>query len=79
MGAKAFVLVITSVGKTKEALNKLKKLDGIKSADAVLGPYDIIAEIEGDSIDSLGKLITEHVHKIEGIERTLTCQTIRVA
>jgi DNA-binding Lrp family transcriptional regulator len=79
MGAKAFVLVITSVGHTKGALNKLKKLDGIKSADAVLGPYDIIAEVEGDSIDSLGKLVTEHVHKIEGIERTLTCQTIRVA
>jgi DNA-binding Lrp family transcriptional regulator len=44
-----------------------------------MGPYDIIAVVEGDSIDSLGKLITEHLHKVEGIERTLTCQTIRVA
>jgi DNA-binding Lrp family transcriptional regulator len=79
MGAKAIVLVTTSVGQTKGVLNKLKKLDGVKSADAVLGPYDIIVIVEGDSIDSLGKLITEHLHKVDGIERTLTCQTIRIA
>jgi len=78
MVAKAFVLVTTSVGETKGVLNKLKKLDGVKSVDAVMGPYDIIAEVEGDSIDSLGKLITEHFHKVGGIERTTTCQTIRV-
>jgi DNA-binding Lrp family transcriptional regulator len=78
MVAKAFVLVTTSVGQTKGVLNKVKKLDGVKSVDVVMGPYDIIAVVEGDSIDSLGKLITEHLHKVEGIERTLTCQTIHV-
>ena len=79
MVAKAFVLVTTSVGQTKAAYNKLKKLEGVKSVDVVMGPYDIIVTVEGDSIDSLGKLITQHLHKVEGIERTLTCQTIRVA
>jgi len=79
MAAKAFVLVTTSVGQTKGVLNKLKKLNGIKSVDVVMGPYDIIAVVEGDSIDSIGKLITEHLHKVDGIERTLTCQTIRIA
>ena len=78
MVAKAFVLVTTSVGQAKKVLNELKKLDGVKSVDAVLGPYDIIVEVESDSVDSLGKLITGHLHKVEGIERTLTCQTIRV-
>jgi DNA-binding Lrp family transcriptional regulator len=78
MVAKAFVLVITSVGQTKGVLNALKKLDGVKSVDVVMGPYDIIAEVEGDSIDSIGKLVTAHFHKVGGIERTITCQTIRV-
>jgi len=79
MAAKAYVLVTTSVGQTKAVLNGLKKLDGIKSVDAVMGPYDIIAVVEGDSVDAVGKLITEHFHKIAGIERTTTCQTIRIA
>jgi len=78
MVAKAFVLVITSVGQSKGVLNELKKLGGVKSVDVVMGPYDIIAEVEGDSIDSLGKLITERFHKVAGVERTLTCQTIHV-
>ena len=51
MAAKAFVLVTTSVGQTKSVLTHLKKLDGIKSVDAVMGPYDIIAVVEGESVD----------------------------
>jgi DNA-binding Lrp family transcriptional regulator len=79
MAAKAFVLITTSVGQTKSVLTALKKLDGIKTVDAVMGPYDIIAVVEGESVDTVGKLITEQFHKISGIERTTTCQTIRIA
>jgi DNA-binding Lrp family transcriptional regulator len=79
MAAKAFVLITTAVGQTKAVLNGLKKINDIKSVDAVMGPYDIIAVVEGDSVDSVGKLITEQFHKIAGIERTTTCQTIRIA
>lgn len=79
MAAKAFVLITTSVGQTKSVLTTLKKLEGIKSVDAVMGPYDIIAVVEGESVDTVGKLITEQFHKIAGIERTTTCQTIRIA
>lgn len=78
MAAKAFVLITTSVGQTKAVLNSLKKMEGIKSADAVMGPYDIIAVVEGESVDTVGKIITEQFHKINGIERTTTCQTIRI-
>jgi len=79
MAAKAFVLITTSVGQTKAVLNGLKKLEGIKTVDAVMGPYDIIAVVEGESVDTVGKLITEQFHKVGGIERTTTCQAIRIA
>jgi DNA-binding Lrp family transcriptional regulator len=79
MAVIAFVLVTTTVGKAKEVLRKLTKIDGVKSVDVVLGPYDIIAMVEGDSLESIGKLITGHFHKVEGVERTTTCQTIRVS
>ena len=78
MAAKAFVLITTSVGQTKSVLTGLKKIDGIKSVDAVMGPYDIIAVVEGESVDTVGKIITEQFHKIDGIERTTTCQSIRI-
>ena len=78
MAAKAFVLVTVTVGHTHGVLKALKKLKGVKSADAVMGPYDIIAVIEGNSIDSVGEIVTGHLHKINGIQRTLTCNTIRI-
>ena len=43
MLAKAFVLIETAVGKTKEVVSILKKMEGLKSVDTVTGPYDIIA------------------------------------
>jgi DNA-binding Lrp family transcriptional regulator len=79
MAAKAFVLITTSVGQTKSVLTALKKTEGIKSVDAVMGPYDIIAIVEGASVDTVGKIITEQLHKIGGIERTTTCQSIKIA
>ena len=79
MAVVAFVLVTARIGETKEVLKGLKKIDGVKSVDVVMGPYDIIAVVEGDSLESIGKLITGHFHKVEGVERTTTCQTIRVA
>jgi len=79
MAVTAFVLVTTAVGRTKEVFNGLKKIDGVKSVDVVMGPYDIIVTVEGESLESIGKLITGHFHKVEGLERTTTCQAIRVA
>jgi len=79
MAVVAFVLVTTRIGETKGVLKGLKKIDGVKSVDVVMGPYDIIAVVEGDSLESIGKLITGQFHKVEGLERTTTCQAIRVA
>ena len=78
MAVTAFVLVTTSVGRTKQVLQELRKIDRVKSADAVLGPYDIIATVEGESLESIGKIITLHFHKVDGLERTTTCQAVRV-
>ena len=79
MAVTAFVLITTAVGRTREVLHGLKKIDGVKSVDAVMGPYDIIAVVEGDSLESIGKLITGQLHRVEGLERTTTCQAVRVA
>jgi DNA-binding Lrp family transcriptional regulator len=79
MTAKAFVLIETGVGKTNDVIKILKKTTGIKSVDAVTGPYDIIAIIEGDDLNSIGSLVTGKVHPIAGITRTVTCLSIHVS
>jgi len=76
VAAKAFVLIETAVGKPKEVVAEIRQLEGVKSADLVTGPYDVIATIEGESLNEVGKLVTGKIHPIAGISRTVTCLVI---
>ena len=76
MAAKAFVLIETAVGKTREVEATLKQLEGVNSVDSVTGPYDIIATIEGETLNDIGDLGTAKIHPITGISRTVTCLAI---
>jgi DNA-binding Lrp family transcriptional regulator len=78
MEVKAFVLIETAVGKTKEAHSALQKLNAIKSVDAVTGPYDIIITVEGDDPNAIGKLVADKIHAIPGILRTVICLSLRL-
>jgi DNA-binding Lrp family transcriptional regulator len=78
MAAKAFVLVETAVGKTKDVINILNKSEGIKTVDAVTGPYDIIAVVEGEDLNAIGSMVTNRIHPIPGVNRTVTCLAIKV-
>ena len=76
MAAKAFVLIETAVGRTKEVAGILKQLKGVKSVDAVTGPYDVVVVVEADNLTEIGDLVTNKVHPIPGISRTVTCLAI---
>ncbi len=76
MSAKAFVLIETAVGKTKEVVTTLKKMKGLTSVDTVTGPYDVIAVIEAENLNEIGDIITGKIHAIEGISRTVTCLAV---
>ena len=80
MAAKAFVLIETAVGKTKDVVAALQaqKVKEIKSVDLVTGPYDIIAVVEHDDFNAIGNLVTEKIHPVPGIARTVTCLSIKV-
>ena len=76
MAAKAYVLIETQVGKTKKVVEVMGGLAGVISVDAVTGPYDAIATIQGETLNDVGDLVTSKVHPINGISRTVTCIAI---
>ena len=73
---KAFLLIETQVGKTKDVVDGLVRIKGVASVDMVTGPYDIIATIEAGNLASVGELVTSAVHVIGGIGRTVTCLAV---
>ncbi len=74
--AKAFILIETVVGRTKEVVTGLGNLEGLKSVDTVTGPYDVIAIIEADTLNEIGDIVTQKIHPIAGISRTVTCLAV---
>ncbi|HUU62345.1 MAG TPA: Lrp/AsnC ligand binding domain-containing protein [Dehalococcoidia bacterium] len=76
MAAKAFLLIVTAAGKSSEVVTSLSKLKGVISVDTVTGPYDIIAILQGESLNDVGYLITGKINSIAGISRVVTCLVI---
>lgn len=77
MAARAFVLIETVVGKTKEVVDGLRQIEGIKSVDTVTGPYDVIVIVEAEALNDIGDLVTGKIHPVSGVSRTVTCLAIR--
>jgi hypothetical protein len=51
---------------------------GVTGADAVTGPYDVIALTEARTIDEPGKMAVARVQAIPGVNRTLTCPVVHL-
>ena len=73
MTVKAYVLIETQVGRTKQVVDTIRRLPGVVLVDSVTGPYDAIAIVQGETLNDIGELIVSKVHPIAGISRTVTC------
>lgn len=75
---RAYILIETGVGKTKDVLEAIRSLPNMTSVDAVTGPYDIIAVAEAGDLNAIGDIVTSRVHRVPGISRTVTCLAVDV-
>ncbi|HXG31033.1 MAG TPA: Lrp/AsnC ligand binding domain-containing protein [Thermodesulfobacteriota bacterium] len=73
MAASAYVLVNLSGPQTKGAVGKIRKIKGVKSADIVAGPYDLIVFVEGESQEEVGELVISKIRRTQGVTNTVTC------
>ncbi|MCU1380278.1 MAG: AsnC family transcriptional regulator [Acidimicrobiales bacterium] len=78
MAVSAYILIQTEVGKAADVAIKVGDIDGVVTSDDVVGPYDVIARAEADSMDDLGRMVVSRVQMIEGITRTLTCTVVHL-
>lgn len=78
---RAYVLIETAPGKTKAVRRALAGVSKTTLAhlDAVTGPYDFIAVVEGPTLDAIGRLVTDEIGAVNGVTRTTTCVAISLA
>lgn len=82
MAVRSYILVEAAVGKARSVGEELAKLDHpnakILAVDTVTGPFDVIVQLEAEDLDKLGTVITEAIQKVDGVQRTTTCLSVRL-
>ena len=53
-------------------LNEVRKVSSVKECRRVYGVYDMITELEADSMDALKQVVTWKIRKLQGVRSTLT-------
>ena len=67
---KTFILIVTDPGTTRPVANALKELDLVTGVHEVMGPYDIVVELESPQLTDVPAILSNHIRTIEGIQST---------
>jgi len=76
MAVKAYVLLETETTLTQEAVEEVRRVEGVKTAESVTGPYDIIVTIEVATIDDIASVLRQ-IRSASGINKTTTLIRLR--
>jgi DNA-binding Lrp family transcriptional regulator len=60
------------LGSEDSIVNELRNIDGVKEVYQVYGVYDIVAQVEADTMEKVKETITWKLRKLNGVKSTLT-------
>ncbi len=72
MAVEAYVFIECEHARSKEVLEKLLKIGGVKEAKVVTGPYDLIALVAASNFKVLGDVVISKIQAINHVKKTLT-------
>jgi DNA-binding Lrp family transcriptional regulator len=70
--AIGFVLISAAPAREHDVYNKLSKVPQIVELHPLFGEYDLIAKIQADDFEKLGKIVVDKIRSIEGVIDTKT-------
>ena len=70
--AEAYVLITCEEGNEEKIINELSEINDIVTTNRVIGPYNILVKIKGETIDTVIDTITSDIKTIDKIQYTLT-------
>src|SRR5438132_13952824 len=70
VAVKAYVLIVTDPGATKSVYETLRNVQGVVELHEVMGPYDIVVEIEVAQLVDVKTILSKQIRTICGIQST---------
>ena len=75
---KAYIFIHVLAGSVPEVVSNLRRLDGVTDAHMTFGPYDVVAVVQADDANKLGKLVARQVQPIPGVLDTITSLVVEI-
>ena len=72
MAANAYILVNAEPPSTQDVMKKLQAIHGAVVHE-VLGPYDFVVDLEGDTQEDVTAVLRHKIRPIKGVTNTVTC------
>jgi DNA-binding Lrp family transcriptional regulator len=72
---KAFVLLNTELGMESKIIEALKGVEEITNIYSLYGIYDIIIEMEADTMDKIKEVVFNKVRRLDNVKSTITLLT----
>ena len=72
---KAFVLINTELGQEAAVVEELRKVGGINAVHSLYGIYDVIAEVEAESMDKVKEIVFNNIRRLDSVKTTITLIT----
>jgi DNA-binding Lrp family transcriptional regulator len=73
---KAYILINVRAGEIREVVRQLRSVENVTEASMTFGPYDIVAEVNSEDVNHLGRILSSAIQPIPGILETLTCLAV---
>lgn len=74
----AIVLLNVGRGKVNEVAEQLVNTAGVSEVHSVAGRFELVAILRVQNNEELADLVTDHIRRVEGIERSETLIGFRV-
>ncbi len=74
--AKAYVLINVDTAYTTQVVQRISGLSGVGEVHEVLGPFDVVAEVETTGMEDIVMVLRQEIRVIPGVRNTMTCITV---
>lgn len=72
---KAYVLINTELGQEQTVVEALSRVPEIKGVHSLYGIYDVIAQVEAESMDKVKEIVFNKIRRLQTVKTTITLIT----
>ena len=72
MAVSAFIMVDVAGDHTKSAYKTITRIPLVQKVDAVTGPFDLVVQIEAETLEVLNELVLSRIRGVDGVIKTST-------